>query len=435
MISQALAAANDLALALAPSAERKLETAQQGRSFMSAILGRMECAGDRRRERASRPTKSPIPSQSPSPAPRTTFRSRRTGACSSSIATGWRRSRLPRCRRRRQGISAATTAPWAYSCTTTSRSAPRSRSLASAAEQLKDFKPKEALAAAEVFDPSPDNIDRRTKHLEIDGIRVSLLQKKTRGETVVVNLGLQSGDEKSMFGQRATGQMVAQMLMRGTSRYSREQLRDEFVKLKVNGAIAGKGGSFETTRPNVVAAIRLAAHVLREPSFPPAEFEQLKKVAITSIESQLSDPAALASTALAQQFNTYPKGDVRYSPSLQEQLDEINAIKPSDLPRYHKTFYGAEKGMLAIVGDFDEAEVVKAIRESFAGWRSEAPFKRITGTYTDIAPIARAIETPDKANAVFLARMNLDLNEDDADYPALFSPTTCSVVAPAWTRA
>jgi urease accessory protein len=33
----ALAAANDLALALSPSAERKLETAQQGRSFIDAI--------------------------------------------------------------------------------------------------------------------------------------------------------------------------------------------------------------------------------------------------------------------------------------------------------------------------------------------------------------------------------------------------------------
>ena len=35
----ALAEANDLALALAPSAELRLETAQQGRSFLEAILG------------------------------------------------------------------------------------------------------------------------------------------------------------------------------------------------------------------------------------------------------------------------------------------------------------------------------------------------------------------------------------------------------------
>ena len=54
--------------------------------------------------------------------------------------------------------------------------------VASAADMLKDYKPKAALAAAEAFDPSPDNIDSRTKKLDIDGIKVSLLQKKTRGE-------------------------------------------------------------------------------------------------------------------------------------------------------------------------------------------------------------------------------------------------------------
>ena len=66
--------------------------------------------------------------------------------------------------------------------------------------------------------------------------------------------------------------------------------------------------------------------MLREPSFPADEFEQLKKQSITSLESQLSEPAARASEALGQHFNIYPKGDPRYSPSLQEQLDGIRAV-------------------------------------------------------------------------------------------------------------
>ena len=44
----------------------------------------------------------------------------------------------------------------------------------------------------------------------------------------------------------------------------------------------------------------------------------------------------------------------------------------------------------------------------------------MTRKYEDIGPINRSIETPDKENAALLARLNVDLNEDDADYPALF---------------
>ncbi len=292
--------------------------------------------------------------------------------------------------------------------------------VASAAEMLKDFKPKAATGEAEDFDPSPDNIDRRTKRIEVNGMKIALLQKKNRGETVFVNLALPAGDEKSLFGQRAAELVTGQMLMRGTSKYTREQLQDEFVKLKVTGGVFGRGAAFQTTRPNVAAAIRLAAHVLREPSFPPAEFEQFKKLVVTSIESQLSDPGALAATTLAHQFNTYPKGDVRYSQSLQEQLDDIKAVTLEDVKRYYKTFYGANRAQIAIVGDFDEGEVVKAITEGLGGWQSETPYTRVTSVHKDVAPSNTSIQTPDKENAVFAARLNVDLNEDDADYPALF---------------
>jgi zinc protease len=293
--------------------------------------------------------------------------------------------------------------------------------VASAAEMLKDFKPKEVASTAEAFDPTPDNIDQRTKHLEIGGMKVALLQKKNRGETVFLTLALPAGDEKSLFGSRAAGLLTGQMLMRGTSRYNREQLRDEFQKLKVNGGVHGHGATFDTTRPNITAAIRLAAHVLREPSFPEGEFAQLQKLVMTGIESQLNEPSPQAASALAQHFNTYPKGDARYAPTLEEQIAEIKAVNLDDVQRYYKTFYSADRAQIAIVGDFDEAEVVKAITESLGDWHSTTPYKRVTREAKDVGPINRSVETPDKENAAFMARLNLNLNEDDADYPALFA--------------
>jgi zinc protease len=289
-----------------------------------------------------------------------------------------------------------------------------------AAESLKDFKPQASTSVAETFDPSPDNIDRRTKHLDINGIKVALLQKKTRGETVSFRLRLFSGDEKSLFGTDAVGLVTSQMLMRGTSKYTRAQLQDEFVKLKVSGGVQGMSAGFETTRPNLPAAIRLAAHVMREPSFPEAEFEQFKKLIATSIESQMSDPSALGETALDQKFNIYPKGDVRYESSLQETLDDVKAVTLAEVKSYYRKFYGANRAHIAIVGDFDEAEVAKAISQGLAGWKGAAPFTRVTSLYKDIAPSDTAIQTPDKENAVFLARTNVNMNDDDPDYPALY---------------
>ena len=287
---------------------------------------------------------------------------------------------------------------------------------ASAAEQLKSYQPKKAATEAEDFDPSPENIEQRAKRIEIGGMKIALLQKKTRGETVYFAMNLPYGDVETLFGQSYAATMANSMLMRGTSRYSREQLSDEFSKLKMNGGPTG----FQTTTANIGAAIRLSAHVLREPSFPENEFEQLKKLMLTSFEMALSDPASKASEAISQHFNIYPKGDPRYSGTIQDSINGVGATTLDDVRRFHQTFYAANRAMFAIVGDFDENEVLKAIEESFGDWRNNTPWERVISDYRDIPTKNITIETPDKENAVLIARMNLDANQNDPDYAALY---------------
>src|SRR5205814_2976754 len=127
-------------------------------------------------------------------------------------------------------------------------------------------------------------------------------------------------------GQQAVAELTSAMLTRGTTRYTRAQLADEFEKLKVAGSVSGLSADFQTTRPNLAAAIRLAAHVAREPVFPENEFVQLKKQSLTSLESQKSDPSALSGRTLATHFNIYPRGDWRYNETLDEEIEAIGKV-------------------------------------------------------------------------------------------------------------
>lgn len=289
------------------------------------------------------------------------------------------------------------------------------------AEIMKDFKGKEAVAAGEAFDPSNINIDKRTKRFDVGGISVALLAKKTRGETVNTVISFRSGDEKSLFGKATVSAMTGQMLMRGTSKFTRQQLADEFERLKIAGNVSRlSSASFQTTKPNLVEAIKLAAHVMREPSFPPSEFEQLKKQALTGIESQKSDPQALAGVAVGKHFNIFPRGDLRYASSLEEAEEDTKAVTLDQLRAFHKQFYAAEKGEIAIVGDFDETAVTAAIKEAFGNWKGGVPYVRLSAPFKDVAPANTSLETPDKENAMFIARTNVNMQDTDPDYPALF---------------
>ncbi|MCG3162245.1 MAG: hypothetical protein JMDDDDMK_03485 [Acidobacteria bacterium] len=89
------------------------------------------------------------------------------------------------------------------------------------------------------------------------------------------------------------------------------------------------------------------------------------------------------------------------------------------MKKFYTDFYGADHGELAVVGDFDDKEIAKLAGELFGGWKSSRPFARVPQVYHNVAPINQSFETPDKANAFFLAGLNLSLRDDDPDYPAM----------------
>ncbi|MGJ9419450.1 M16 family metallopeptidase [Massilia sp. CMS3.1] len=280
---------------------------------------------------------------------------------------------------------------------------------------LKEFKPRASTLISEDFVPTQENILKRTQLTTKGGVKLALLPKKNRGEAVTVNLRQHIGDEKNLFGKGAVPELTGAMLMRGTSRYTREQLADEFDRLK----IAGGPAHFQTTREHLPAALRLVAHVLKEPAFPAPEFDQLRRQSLVALEASRAEPQAVAARALARHFDLYPKGDVRHANSFDEDLAELTAARLEDLRVFHRAFYGSVPAEMAIVGDFDAAAIVPLVDELFGAWRAPENVAPVLRRHADIAPLKTTLNTPDKENGVYTARLNLDLNIDDPDYPAL----------------
>ncbi|HEY6147615.1 MAG TPA: insulinase family protein, partial [Thermoanaerobaculia bacterium] len=141
------------------------------------------------------------------------------------------------------------------------------------AAMLKDYKGDAAIAQGEAFDPTPANIDSRTTRSKLpNGMKLALLPKKTRGETVIANLTLRFGDEKSLMNTATAADLAADMLRRGTAKHTRQQINDEFDRLKarvrINGGSTQATVAIETIKPNLPAVLRLVAEILRTPAFP-----------------------------------------------------------------------------------------------------------------------------------------------------------------------
>jgi len=287
-----------------------------------------------------------------------------------------------------------------------------------------NYKGKELIAQGEEFNPAFENIDKRTdKGAFKSGLEFALLQKENRGDAVNANITLRYGTPSTLKGKSAIAQLTASMIDKGTKTMTRQQIEDKLDAIKARvGVFGGQSSvtfSVETSNQNLPQVLDMVGEMAQQPSFPQEEFEKLKNEMIASMEEQLSEPGAIAGNLLNRLTNPYPKTDVRYVPTMQEEIEEMKKVTLEDVTKFYKQFYGAAEATATIVGDFDKAAANQKLTTYFGSWKSGSAYERITDPYLSVATTDENINTPDKANAVFYAALPLQINDSHPDYPAL----------------
>ncbi len=286
--------------------------------------------------------------------------------------------------------------------------------------------------AGEVFATSIDNIEARTQRLVLkNGIKLALLPKRSRGQTVQLALTLRGGSLASLRGHAAALQLLPSMLLRGTRSRSFQQINEALDDLDSElappapsaMALSAPSASFalglETSRPHLRAALSLIAELLMQPSFPADQLEIVRKELQTALTAALQQPAELALNALARRLRAYPPDDPRYIASLVEQLARLPSVQTSELARLHRELFGAPEVTIALVGDFDPSEVSEQLGAALADFRAILPYERLPSPYQPHAGAEEQIHVPDKQGAFVVLGQNLQLSQHDPDYAAL----------------
>ncbi len=291
------------------------------------------------------------------------------------------------------------------------------------AGMLKGYQGDPAVAAGEAFDPSPANIDARTVMRRSGGVKMALLSKKSRGAAVALRLRLNFGDAKTLKGRSMDATLAALMLQRGTKKHTRQQISDILDRLGASLEIVNGIDSvyikLDTTRGNLAAAVRLVAEMLREPSFPPDEFAQLKREQVALFDGYAGSNDRAALDALWAHLRPSPRSDARHLLTLAERSTDARAAILARVKEYHREFYGASNAEVAVVGDFDAEATARLLGDLFGRWKSPHPHRRLVRDCPEVGPLHRVVRLSGEANATFAAAQNIPISEDDPNYPAL----------------
>ncbi len=293
------------------------------------------------------------------------------------------------------------------------------------AARLEGYVGREDISAGEAFDVNPLAIEERTQRGELfPGYQYALLPKKTRGNTVTLMLTLRFGDEESLKGRIGEAELVGALMQRGTESMNYQELEDTLTRLRADLSMNSTPGLLQlrvkTKRESLGEVVTLIGDLLRKPRLDAAELEVLRRQVITSIESSLNEPQALAPQAVRRALAPYDPSDVRYVRTLQEELELYRAVTIDQIREFYNDFIGAQEGELAVVGDFDAEEIKSQVGELLADWKPKKPYERFDRpAVTDVEGQVERISTPDKSNAMLYSSLQHALDDENPDYAAL----------------
>ena len=290
---------------------------------------------------------------------------------------------------------------------------------------VEGYQGREAVAKGEMFDATPANIADRTEYRTMsNGARVAMLAKDNTGDTVQIDAVMRWGTLDTVMHRDYIANFTDGMIGRGTENKTRNEISDEYRRLRLNGGASvgftSGGFTISTVRENLHESIRLVAEIAREPSFDENEFELMKKSRLTNLESLRSEPAPLANRTLSRHLMQFPKGHPSYVSTIEEDIAGYGSVTLDDVKEYYDEVAGlSDSTTITVVGDFDPDEVFAWLEESFGDWISSAPYERIGRDAQSQEAQFFEINTPDKTNALMRAAFDFPFTDEDPDYEPL----------------
>jgi zinc protease len=241
------------------------------------------------------------------------------------------------------------------------------------AEQFNAGPPVDPAQVAKYL-PSVEKESDRTPHSLPEkftlpnGLKVLVLRDSST-PTVSLSAHVLAGTEFDTNEKAGLARLTADNLSNGTQTKDALTLAKTLEDRGINFGVSANRESVlmnaSTLVENLPILVQTMADVAQNATFPENELELSRKRALTGLKVQLDSPNYVARQAFQQ--SVYPQNHPFYSFPSEASLQ---AIQRQDLVSFYKAHYRPDTTTIALVGDFDPAQVKPLLEKEFGGWKA-----------------------------------------------------------------
>jgi zinc protease len=225
-----------------------------------------------------------------------------------------------------------------------------------------------------------------------NGLTVNLMEQK---EVPLISVALSVPAASIYDGQLAgLSELTASALVSGSKNYTKDQIQDKLDFVGANLFAYSRQeysriyARFSAKTQDVIFA--LLRDVVINPTFDEKEFEKLKTRKKASLEVAKQSP----SSVINYYWNAMMYANHVYANPSSGLISTITSISADDAKKFHEKYYRPNGSVIAIVGDFNTAEMKSKITGLFREW------KKGIGAITN--PAAEPVKMPEGANVLLV---------------------------------
>jgi zinc protease len=261
---------------------------------------------------------------------------------------------------------------------------------------------------------------------------ILLLSENHSSPSVSIDAVVEAGSRYESDREAGLASLTAELLDEGTTIRTSEQIAEEVEctggRLRTYGNYRSSGIQGAFLSNDLPLALDIVADLLMNSIFPNEKVEQYVERRVAQIRSRLDVPRAQASDV----FNELVfRGHPLHRPSIGYEQTVKELTRPS-LVEFHRRYYVPNNSMLAIVGDFNAAELKRRIEDLFGQWqRAELQLPHIPLPVRQNQAIERYVTAPKEQVNIFIGHLGIE--RTNSDYYALLVMDTILGSSPGFT--
>jgi len=242
-----------------------------------------------------------------------------------------------------------------------------------------------------------------------------LLMEQHEIPIISFNWIVRSGSVADPQGKEGLASVTAALLRKGTKTRTADQIAADmdFIGMTFNANTNADytNGSAEFLKKDTAKGLELLSDIVLNPTFPEAEVTKLVKQRVDGLKASKDS----ASGVIGNYYNKYLFGTHPYGRPSGGDEESLASLTQADVAGFYANNYSPSNAIIAAVGDFNTAEMEKALTDRFGAWTGKAvAAPKLTAAPAPTGRKLLLVDKPDSTQTYFMigntgiARTNAD---------------------------